>query len=301
VASAGALPGTSVILVDADLRKPNLHELFDWPNLLGLTDVLAAPEAAAEAMLQKALKPTAIGKLRLLPAGRTPLDPGALLNSARFVKVLEFLKAQADLIILDSAPLLEIVETRAVANAVDATVLVLSDGQSRNKEVKRAIEYFKNRRESSLLGLVFNRVRPPRSYEYYSTYQQASLAAQTAGASNTNTAWWNKLWPFGGQAQTEAANLTLVEVAEQLGVSTDTARRWCEEGRIPAHRKKRRWIVELEDMNRFVAAYQRGELDGAMPDVADTNQPVSNGGTATKNGHPDISGRPETKRLPQQN
>ncbi|NJN99819.1 MAG: CpsD/CapB family tyrosine-protein kinase, partial [Anaerolineales bacterium] len=166
MAAVIASPGSKVILVDADLRKPSLHELFDMPNLLGLADVLAMPEVVALGMLKKALRPTHIANLMLLPAGRNPLDPGSLVSSPNFAKVLEYLKTQADLIVIDSGPLLEVVETKVIANQADGVVLVVSNGRSSRRHAKRSIQYFKHNPSINFLGLVFNRVNLRGGYGY---------------------------------------------------------------------------------------------------------------------------------------
>ncbi len=248
-----ALPGASVILIDADLRQPSLHEIFDMPNLLGLADVLAMPEAVAEKMLEKALKPTHIDSLLLLPAGRAPLDPGSLLNSPRFANVLRSLGTQADLVIIDSAPVLEAIETKAMANVVDGVVMVVSDGQSRGRVVQKVIDYFQSRPDhDNLLGIVFNRVKLPASYAYYAY----AYKPQQLEKSKRQPSLLDKIWPFAQTQQTGTTSLTLAEAANHLGVSQDTTRRWCEQGRILAVKKGRRWSVRLEDLNEFIAGYQ---------------------------------------------
>jgi capsular exopolysaccharide synthesis family protein len=243
LAAVIASPGTRVILVDADLRKPSLHEMFDMPNLLGLADVLAMPEAGIEALLKKALRSTDIDNLLLLPAGRTPLDPGALLNSPKFQKILELLKTQVVMVIIDSGPVLKVVETKAMANVVDGMVLVVNDSQTRRKVVQQVIDYFQGKPNNNLLGLVFNRVKAmSHSYGHYSKYASRDKTQQLSQ----------------GQ-QTDSATLTLAEVTDYLGVSEDTVRRWCEEGRLPAVKTGRKWLVRLEDLNEFVGTYQRND------------------------------------------
>jgi capsular exopolysaccharide synthesis family protein len=249
-------PGSRIILVDADLRKPGLHEDFDMPNLLGLADILAVPEAVTEKMIEKALKPTGIDNLLLLPAGRTPLDPGALLNSPRLIKALDLLKSKADLVIIDSAPLLDVVETRAIANAVDGVVVVLYEGRSRGKSLKRILEYFEGKSHNNLLGIVFNGVKSA-AYGYSSYAYRPQMA-------NSQPSLWRRV--IGWQPSAEAETLSIAEVADQLGISQEMARRWCEDGRIPASRNGRQWIVRLEDLNDFISVYQQGSDRGeAMP------------------------------------
>jgi capsular exopolysaccharide synthesis family protein len=262
-------PGSRIVVVDAGLRKPRLLEDFDMPNLLGLADVLAVPEIVTEKLLEKALKPTGIDNLFLLPAGRTPLDPGALLNSPRLLKVLDLLKAQADLIIIDSAPLLEVVETRAIANAVDGVVVVIYEGRSRGRALKQIVEYFEGKTNNNLLGVVFNGVKLP-------TYSYSSYAYHRPHVANNQTTLWRKLIPFNRQPSVDSQVLAVAEVADQLGISQETAQRWCEEGRIPAVKNGRQWTVLLEDLNEFINAYQQDNPD-INPDLL-VNSPASRGG-----------------------
>lgn len=238
--------GSRVILIDADLREPSLHEMFDMPNLMGLADVLGMPEATLEAILKKALRPTEIDNLLLLPAGRTPMDPGALIHSPKFKKMLELLKADADLIIIDSGPVLKVVETKAIASLVDGVILIVTDGQTRRKKVQQIIDYFRSKQSNNLLGLVFNRVKAiSRGYGYGSGYSTR-----------------NKIQRAGRNQQADSGVLTLTEATDYLGVSEETVRRWCEQGRLPALKKGRNWQVRLEDLNEFVGTYQRGGSDG---------------------------------------
>lgn len=240
-------PGSRVILIDADLRNPSLHEMFDMPNLLGLADVLAMPEATIETMLRKALRPTEIDNLLLLPSGRTSLDPGALLNSPRLQQLLNLLKTYADIIIIDSGPVLKVVETKAIANVVDGTIVVVLDNQTRRKMLQQIIDYFRGKQNNNLLGLVFNR---------------AKAAAYGYGYSTKN-----KVQKLGRSQQTEATVLTLAEATDYLGVSEETVRRWCDQGRLPALKKGRKWLLRLEDLNEFIGSYQQSSGDGSGPSL----------------------------------
>jgi len=260
---------TSVILIDADLRNPSLHELFDQPNIFGLTDILAAPEAAIEALLKKALRPTQFGNLLLLPAGTTPLDPGALLNSPNLARILDILKTQADFLFIDSAPILEVVDTLTIANLVDVSVLVVSDRQSRIKNVKKVSAVFKNKQHNNLLGVVVNRIKVTGGYYGYYGYRSTGLAT---GQSTSSRASFLARLGFGREQTSTVSNLGINEVAARLGVSVDTARRWCEDGRLAATKTNRRWLVNKADLDVFIAAYQQGEThygkDASAPAVS---------------------------------
>jgi len=274
-------PVSSVILVDADLRKPTLHEIFDMPNLLGLADVLAVPETEAETVLEKALKPVDSNNLMLLPAGRSPLDPGSLLNSPRFPQVLSLLKAHANLVIIDSAPILAAIETKAIANAVDGTALVIFDSRTTVREIRKAIGYFQGKGDNNLLGLVFNRVNLPHSYGYYSYYSRYALTQQELRKLQQKPSLLNRILPFTRPKKGKTPTLTLAEAADYLGVSQDTARRWCEQGRIQAKRGRGRWSVPREDLDRFAASYQDANVD-EVATLLNVSLPLDGDGKITK-------------------
>jgi non-specific protein-tyrosine kinase len=277
-----AAPRTSVILIDADLRKPSLHEAFELPNLLGLADVLAMPDNAIEVMLKKALRPTTVDNLLLLPAGRTPLDPGSLLTSPRFAKAIQLLGAQADIVIIDSPPILQTVETKAIVNIVDSTLLVVSSGQTGRKTIRRVLDYFATLRDNNLLGIVFNRAKISGDYSYYSLHTPRTGLEQRHEPSS-QPSLLGSLLPFGRSQQRETSVLSLAEVAVHLGVSETTAERWCEQGRLAAIKKGRRWTVRLEDLNQFISVYQLDSFEND-PDVP-VSLPGTNGDTRAPKDH----------------
>jgi excisionase family DNA binding protein len=127
--------------------------------------------------------------------------------------------------------------------------------------VQKALDYFKNRPNSNLLGLVFNRVKLARHYDYYAshTYQQKMRQSQKA---EQKPGLLKQLFSFGKSQQEDSETLTLAEVADQLGISQTMARRWCEDGRLPAEKAGRQWLVHLEDLNDFITNYQSNEIEG---------------------------------------
>ncbi len=289
LAATIASGGNRVILIDADLRKTCLHETFDMPNLLGLSEALVASEDEWETILDKALRPTDIENLFLLPAGRPPFDPGFLLSSAQFPRLLFYLKDKADLIIIDSAPLLVAAETRFLINAVDGTILVVRDRQTRHKTLQEVIDSFDDTQGGNLMGLVFNRVNLRRIYSYYSSYSGYYSGRSRFDQKTSKPGFFRKLWPFGRNKTEAAMGLSLDEAAARLGVGNDTARRWCEQGRLPATKKRLRWVIDREELDRFIALYQTGfdsnekvpskkyspEPDELLNDMESTRDPVN--------------------------
>jgi len=239
----------NIILVDADLRQPALHEIFDIPNVVGLSDVLMTPESAIETTLKQALRPTYLDNLFILPAGRILADPGSLINSTQFTEVIRYLKERSQLVIVDSAPILDAVETRAIDNIVDATLLIINSGRTRKKMIDLSLDYFDSKKNNNFLGVVFNRVNLPYTQEYMAG--QALVDVQQ----DEKISFWRKLSPW-KQRKKSKSTLTLAEAAVHLGVKQETVRRWCETGRIQGIKTGNHWKVRMEDLEEYITFYK---------------------------------------------
>jgi capsular exopolysaccharide synthesis family protein len=113
----------SVLLVDADLRRPVLHTLLQVPNVLGLSSYLSG-----RAMLEAVVTRTAVPKLSLMPSGPIPPNPSDLLASRRMRDLLEAVAEQYDLVLLDSPPVLAVSDATTLAPVVDGILLVVGSG-----------------------------------------------------------------------------------------------------------------------------------------------------------------------------
>ena len=173
LARALALAGERVLVVDADLRRPRQHDLFQVAGDVGLSEVLAG-----EVQPDDALAATGIPNLTLLPAGRTPPNPSELLGSKRMRALLE-LASEDFFVIVDSPPLLPVTDGSLLAAAVDGTVLVVRQGRTRKDHLEAAVENLAAV-DAHLLGVVMNGVaRSQRGggysygYGYESTYHKS--------------------------------------------------------------------------------------------------------------------------------
>ncbi|MDM8528602.1 excisionase family DNA-binding protein [Anaerolineales bacterium HSG24] len=265
----------NIILVDADLRKPTLHEIFDIPNVVGLSDVLVTPAETIETVLKQAIRPTYLDNLFLLPAGRKLADPGSLLNSIQFIDIINYLKERSQFVIIDSAPILEAVETKAIDNIVDGTVLVINNARTRQRVVNLAVDYFSSKKKDTFLGLVFNRVKLPYGQEYHSIQ-----AVQSEQFERSFMGW--KFWPSKKRQKTQST-LTLAEAAIHLGVKEETVRRWCETGRIQGIKTGSRWKVRLEDLEEYITFYK---LNNRGVEKVLKKQPVTKNGASTTKTEP---------------
>ncbi|TEU12782.1 MAG: hypothetical protein E3J21_20235, partial [Anaerolineales bacterium] len=158
VASLGmviASGGQRVIIVDADLRTPDLHEVFGLPNDYGLCELLLGHAPS----LPKALQETSIPNLNLLAAGRPPLDLALALTSPRLIELIEDLREQADIIIFDSPPVLLAPDTSILSGLVEGTLLAVRDGYTTLEGASRAKERLSAYEGAPVMGVLFSRAR----------------------------------------------------------------------------------------------------------------------------------------------
>jgi protein-tyrosine kinase len=136
-----------VLLIDADLRRPSLHDIFRVPNVAGLNEGLKSSSADK----LSAIKITS--RLTLLPAGRPDPDPMSSLTSPRMRRILEEASGRFDWVILDTSPIGLLADAGLLGAMVDGALLVVRAGQTPHAGVLKAIESFGKDR---VLGVVLN-------------------------------------------------------------------------------------------------------------------------------------------------
>lgn len=158
------------LLVDCDLRKPNLHSLFGLSNRRGLAEYLREKVA-----LQDLLLPSGADKLSVLPAGPPPVNPSELLGSSSMEHLVDELAKRYDdrLILFDSPPVQAASETAVLAQKVDGIVLVVRWGGSRREHVKKMVDLVG---QDKIVGVVFNAYRSnlidSKVFGYYDEYRE---------------------------------------------------------------------------------------------------------------------------------
>ena len=165
LAAMVARSGKRAILIDADLRRPGVHRFFGVKNELGLSDMLKddlVPQVAAQTLGNHHFK--------LITSG-TPVDNAAqLFRSPWLLKVLNFLREQADVAIFDGPPFLA-TEAYILASRLESVLMVIQPGKTREPAARAILEQL-GRAHANLLGVVLNRVSrreayPAASYHYY--------------------------------------------------------------------------------------------------------------------------------------
>jgi non-specific protein-tyrosine kinase len=174
LAATMAQAGKRVLLVDADLRRPALHRLFGLSNRHGLTDLLLNDRRTVEDVALD----THVPGLQVLPSGPQPPNPSEALGSRRMRQVLEETRRSADVVILDSPPLLAVADGLVLGATADAAILVVRSGDTRRTLAQRAKEQL-DRVEARLLGAVVN-AAPRHAHEeglYAPYYVEGEAAA----------------------------------------------------------------------------------------------------------------------------
>ena len=162
IAVTYAQQGKSVLLVDADLRKPTVHYTFRLDNLKGLSNVLVG-----DVLLEEAIHTTSIDHLDVISSGPVPPNPSELLGSRKMRAILERAKQQYDLVIFDTPPVLAVPDAQIMADFVDGAMLVVRSKVTELDAATRAVEALKPAK-ARLLGTVLNdREKKGSNYYYY--------------------------------------------------------------------------------------------------------------------------------------
>jgi non-specific protein-tyrosine kinase len=152
-----------VVLVDADLRRPQIHHRFGLLNRFGLSDLFVQPlEKVADS-----LQPTSATRLAVVTSGSLPPNPAELLTSKRMGLILETLLKGFDMVIIDTPPLLTVTDAAAMAENVDGVILVAKPGTTKKAALRQSIEILRTVK-ANILGVVLNEVDPQNhKYGYY--------------------------------------------------------------------------------------------------------------------------------------
>lgn len=139
------------ILVDADLRRPSLHEIFDVTNDYGLTSMMVEETTLDDPPLVD----VGVDNLWLLPSGPLPPNPSGILGSRRMEQVIAALKGRADVVLFDAPPVVAVTDAAVLGTKVDGVLLVVRAGRTRREHAQRAKELLE-RVHVRIVGAVLN-------------------------------------------------------------------------------------------------------------------------------------------------
>lgn len=158
-----------VLLVDCDLRRPNIHNIFKLENTAGLSNVIGKM-AEFEDVVHREVLPN----LDILPSGTIPPNPSELVCSPRFDKLLEELKEMYDYIIFDTPPIGVVADALLLKDQVAGYVVVLRERSTTHGDIQKMLESVKLA-DAKIIGFIKvgctqSKKRVGRSYYYYQYY-----------------------------------------------------------------------------------------------------------------------------------
>ncbi|MDQ6776296.1 MAG: polysaccharide biosynthesis tyrosine autokinase, partial [Actinomycetota bacterium] len=180
LAAVLAAGGQRVVVVDCDLRRGRLHQLFGVANAAGFTGVYQRV-----ATLCDAVRPVPGVGLDLLPSGALPHNPAALLLGKRTAEVLNELQERYDVVLVDCPPVLPVADAVALSAWVDGTILVVAADTTTRRDLRRTLEVLRHA-NTPLIGAVLNRTSADTHYGYPYGYarQEGGSGRRDSGGSS---------------------------------------------------------------------------------------------------------------------
>jgi capsular exopolysaccharide synthesis family protein len=159
-----AQTGSSVLIIDADLRRPRVHKIFNLKNNAGLSNHLTGDGDLAS------LIQIAMPNLYVLPVGPLPPNPAELLGSVKMKQLIDTLAANFDYIIVDSPPVSSFADSLILSSLVEGVIIVVKGGVTPREMAQRTKAHLQSV-GAKILGVVINQIKlQPHDYYYYSSY-----------------------------------------------------------------------------------------------------------------------------------
>lgn len=175
LAVAFAQADNRVILIDADMRKGRLYNIFGVLPRPGLSNYLSGVSERNQepSNLINFLRETEIPNLYVMPAGNIPPNPSELLITPQMIDLLENLKQECDLIIIDGTPSKLVTDAVILSRIVDSTIVVTAHNQTKKDDLEKVVKDIKNV-GGNIAGIVYNKV-PVSAKKYNETYYYSSI------------------------------------------------------------------------------------------------------------------------------
>jgi capsular exopolysaccharide synthesis family protein len=179
--------GYSVLVVDADLRRPSQHQLFGVENTVGLSNYLTSNMS-----FEEVVRTTAIDNLYFIPSGQLPRDAVGIMNSQRMTDLIRNTKMRYDLVMFDSPPILGVSDGAVLASEMDLAIMVIEHRRFPRSMLQRVKQAVVNV-GGNLMGVVLNKVDAKHDsgygyyggyYDYYSTQNGEEKPVPAAAKAN---------------------------------------------------------------------------------------------------------------------
>lgn len=162
LAVVSAQAGRKVVLVDADLRRPTLHQIFGLSNEAGLTTLMMDEATLASPPIQE----TDVQGLSVLTSGPLPPNPADLMGSRRMEVAIAALAKDADQVFFDTPPVVAVTDAAVLATKVDGVLLVISAGKTRREYARTAVQRLEQI-NARLVGTVLTNAQVGAGFQGY--------------------------------------------------------------------------------------------------------------------------------------
>ena len=178
LAIAFAQTGKRVVLIDADMRKCNLHNIFRVEPYPGLSNYLSGVNESNDSLdLDNYIRVTEIPNLYLIPAGNVPPNPSELLTTHQMSTLLDKLNEICDLIIIDGTPSKLVTDAVILSRMVDSTIIVVGHNKTKKEDLLKVVRDIKNV-GGKIAGVVYNQ-KLVSNKKKNETYYYASVPMKT--------------------------------------------------------------------------------------------------------------------------
>lgn len=157
-----AQSGSSVLLVDTDLRRPNLHKIFDTFNDQGLTDLLVGGNRELPVLVHQ----SKMENLHLMPSGPLPPNPAELLATDKMKTMGSVFASKYDYVLFDSPPIIAVTDAAILSQLVDAVLMVIDYNGATREEAAFALDQLR-KVQANVIGAIINDFPNKRSHYYY--------------------------------------------------------------------------------------------------------------------------------------
>jgi capsular exopolysaccharide synthesis family protein len=162
-----AQSGKRVLVIDADLRKPKVHNYFGIKNSEGLTNILATDKELKKSMIQQK---EGIDNLFIIPSGPIPPNPSEILSSDRMRRFIDKLRSDYDVIFIDTPPVGQVTDAAILTGITDGSIIVVASGQTRIEMAKRAKKAMVGI-NANIVGIVLTKIDNRSLYYNYYRYE----------------------------------------------------------------------------------------------------------------------------------
>ena len=162
-----AQTGAKVLVIDADMRRPRLHNVFNISNASGLSTLLSS--TLSEGEIEDTIKYDEASNLNLLPSGPVPPNPAELIGSEQMANLLKLMQKNFTHIVVDSPPIASFTDGVLIASMVDGVILVVHAGKSSRQVVRRSKQLL-NEIGAKIRRLNNANLRSQDNYYYYQSY-----------------------------------------------------------------------------------------------------------------------------------